>query len=89
MEKDKKIRYICFLPFLLALILEISVFNFRSLGSMFNKEMVVMPENLDVQGAEGFGDGVYRITDENGKVLESVMGSKSEEELKKLLKKYL
>ena len=29
------------------------------------------------------------ITDENGKVLESFMGSKSEEELKKLLKKYL
>ena len=66
MEKDKKIRYICFLPFLLALILEISVFNFRSLGSMFNKETAVMPENLDVQGAEGFGDRVYRITDENG-----------------------
>ena len=74
MEKDKKARYIVFLPFLFAFMIEIFVFNFRTFESMFNREIVLSSDNLDIQGAEAYGDGFYVITGDEGKAAIYLIG---------------
>lgn len=59
-------RYHVLIPALLALLIEVFIFNFRTFESMFNKEIQLPAANVDVQGAESFGEGVYRITDDGG-----------------------
>ncbi|MBP5608085.1 MAG: hypothetical protein J6X66_07445 [Lachnospiraceae bacterium] len=80
-KETKKLLYI--LPFIVALLIEVFIFNFRSFLTLFNREINYPVENIEVQGADSFGDGVYRIAEEGGnaviyiKALESMLQDKN------------
>ena len=64
--KDKKI-YIYYA--LIVVLIELSVFNFRTIESFFLKETIFPETSMEVAGAEAFGEGVYRIGDEGNAVI--------------------
>ena len=60
-ESLKKYRTVFVLIVILSLLLEVFVFNFRSIESIFNKELTGL--NYDITNATKISDGVYKATD--------------------------
>lgn len=62
--KTKYLKPVVFI-LLFALITEILVFNFRSIQSVFYKETVLPVDGYLMTGMKYFGDGVYKMVDED------------------------
>lgn len=67
---DKKAKYKQLLiPLIIALLLEVFVFNYRTYLSLTYKEISFPAASVEVMGAEDFGEGVYRIGEEGNAVI--------------------
>ena len=62
--KTKYLKPVVFI-LLFALLTEILVFNFRSIQSVFYKETVLPVDGYFMTGMKYFGDGVYKMVDED------------------------
>ena len=64
-----------------AVVIEIFIFNFRSIQSLFYKETVLPVDGYMMTGMKYFGDGVYKLTREDVKGVAVVPEGKDQAEL--------
>ena len=57
------------ITFLIALLIEVFLFNFRTYLSLGYGELVLTEDSIEIAGAEAFGEGVYRIGEEGNAVI--------------------